>query len=50
MKRKALNAAVAEANLQRQASKEMDLHESLAISQDPAAENPLTSAQTRNAY
>ena len=32
MKRRVLNAAVAEANLKRQASKEIDLHESLAIS------------------
>lgn len=32
MKRRALNAAVAEANLQRQGSKELEFHESLAIS------------------
>jgi hypothetical protein len=50
MKRRALNAAVADGNLQRQPSVEVDLRESLAISQDPAAENPLTTAQPRNVY
>ena len=44
MKRRALNAAVADGNLQRQPSIEVDLRESLAISQDPAAEDPLTTA------
>jgi hypothetical protein len=28
----------------------VDLRESLAISQDPAAENPLSTAQPRNVY
>jgi hypothetical protein len=50
MKRRALNAAVAEANMQRQPSNEIDLRESLAISQDPAAENPLLTGQPRNVY
>jgi hypothetical protein len=44
MKRRALNAAVADANAQRTALNEVDIHESLAISQDPAGENPITAA------